>query len=256
MKPKRSHFSAFAPATAVLMALSLSSVPSAPSASELLTPVPQAVSPEADLAHGGPGSGLSGTVGHEDTGFHGLSTSDLAAAIRSEPRSLELFDRARGAEAARRFLEHVPYGDRIFRTAGRYKLDSLLLAALVETESRFDPAAVSPQGAVGLTQVMPETAEDFGSHDLLDPAANLDAGARYFSTLLERFGGDPELALAAYNAGPATVSRYGGVPPFPETRRYVEKVMSLYYDHQARVGRRWPTSGPREAAQREGSVLR
>jgi soluble lytic murein transglycosylase-like protein len=235
MKPKRSRLTTVAPAAALFMIFSLTSVPSAPSVPDPTTAFEPAEAQTHDPAQDALARWLTGIPGNDEGGFQGLSGRDLAAAIRAEPRSLELFEKSSGSEATRRFLEHVPFGDRIFRVASRYRLDSLLLTALVETESSFDPGAVSPQGAMGLTQVMPDTARSFGSHDLLNPAVNLDVGARYFSSLLERFGGDVELALAAYNAGPATVSRYGGVPPFRETRRYVDRVLSLYLDHHHRV---------------------
>ena len=97
---------------------------------------------------------------------------------------------------------------------------SALFLALIERESGWNPRAVSPKGAQGLGQLMPDTARDLGVSDPFDPAQNLDGAARYFATQLARFG-DVRLALAAYNAGPEAVARHGGVPPYPETRAYV-----------------------------------
>ena len=139
----------------------------------------------------------------------------------------------------------MPYGDAISAAAERYRLDSLLLAAMVEAESRFDARVVSPRGAVGLLQVRPQLA---AAADLFDPTVNLDVGARYFGELLHRFGGDVELALAAYNAGPNAVRRHGGVPPYRETSRYVKKVLRIYEGHQratrgAAQGERAATAG-------------
>lgn len=108
--------------------------------------------------------------------------------------------------------------------AARYGLDTELILRVIEAESGGDPRAVSPKGAMGLMQLMPETARALGVSDPFDPQQNLEGGIRYLSHLMRRFG-DARLALAAYNAGPGTVARYGGVPPFPETQRYLEKVL-------------------------------
>jgi len=122
----------------------------------------------------------------------------------------------------------VPYGSLIVTVAQRYGLDPALLAAMVQVESGFDPRAVSPAGAKGLLQLMDATAAALGVRDPFDPAQNLDGGARYFRELLDRFGGDVRLALAAYNAGPVAVQRAGGIPPYPETQRYVEAVLAVW----------------------------
>ncbi|MFS8640308.1 MAG: lytic transglycosylase domain-containing protein [Symbiobacteriaceae bacterium] len=111
--------------------------------------------------------------------------------------------------------------------ARRYGLDPRLLWAVARAESGLNPAAVSPAGAVGLMQLMPSTARALGVSDPFDPVQNVDAGARYLRQQLERFG-DIRLALAAYNAGPGAVQRYGGIPPYRETRQYVERVLALW----------------------------
>lgn len=115
----------------------------------------------------------------------------------------------------------------VSETARRYGLDERLVLAVVQTESGFDPDALSPVGAAGLMQLMPATAADLDVGDAFDPEQNVDGGVRYLRGMLDRFDGRLELALAAYNAGPAAVHRYGGIPPFPETRDYVSRVLEL-----------------------------
>lgn len=114
----------------------------------------------------------------------------------------------------------------IRETADRFGLDPALFESLIHAESDFNPGALSPKGAVGLTQLMPQTAKSLGVSDPYDPQQNLDGGAKYLAGLLKRFGGDERLALAAYNAGPGAVERHNGVPPFSETRRYVDRIMA------------------------------
>lgn len=106
-------------------------------------------------------------------------------------------------------------------------IDPCLVQAVLEVESDYRPNAVSSKGAQGLMQIMPETQNDLGLQRPFDPEANIAAGVRYLNQLLERFP-EVELALAAYNAGPGTVDAYNGIPPYPETRRYVRKVLDLY----------------------------
>jgi soluble lytic murein transglycosylase-like protein len=116
----------------------------------------------------------------------------------------------------------------IDKAAADAGLDPALLDALVSVESSYDPGARSRAGAMGLSQLMPGTAEALGVKNVWDPHENLQGGAKYLSQLLSRFGGDIPTALAAYNAGPASVVKHGGIPPYSETRAYVNRVMSLY----------------------------
>jgi soluble lytic murein transglycosylase-like protein len=109
--------------------------------------------------------------------------------------------------------------------ARRHALDPELVRAVVAVESDFRADAVSPKGAQGLMQLMPATARALGVKDAFDPAQNLDGGARHLRALIDQYGGDIKLALAAYNAGAGAVARHGGVPPYPETREYVRKVL-------------------------------
>lgn len=107
----------------------------------------------------------------------------------------------------------------------RHNLDPALIAAVIQVESGFFKEALSPKGAKGLMQLMPETGLELGVTDLFDPMTNVDAGSRYLRQQLDRFG-SVELALAAYNAGPGAVMKYGGIPPYKETQAFVKKVLS------------------------------
>ena len=119
--------------------------------------------------------------------------------------------------------------DKIIKTiSAKYNVDPRLVSAVVQTESNFDPKAESACGAQGLMQLMPATAKELGVQDSLDPAQNLDGGVQYLGSMLNRFDGNVAMALAAYNAGPAAVSKYGGVPPYKETQTYVKRVLDAY----------------------------
>ena len=117
------------------------------------------------------------------------------------------------------------------RLAAQFSVDVRLAHAVVQVESNYEPKARSPKGAMGLMQIMPEIAEEYAVDDPFDPAKNLGAGLQHLRALLDKFPSDLSRALAAYNAGVGAVARYGGVPPFPETRDYVRRVLAL-------VGRR------------------
>jgi peptidoglycan DL-endopeptidase CwlO len=121
-------------------------------------------------------------------------------------------------------LAGVPYADLFVRAGNRHGVDPSLLAAVASQESGFNSGAVSPAGAQGLMQFMPATARGLGVNPL-DPASAVDGAARYLGDLTRQFG-STSLALAAYNAGPGNVQKYGGIPPFPETQNYVRAVMS------------------------------
>jgi soluble lytic murein transglycosylase-like protein len=121
-------------------------------------------------------------------------------------------------------LAGVPYADLFARAGNRHGVDPALLAAVASQESGFDSGAVSSAGAQGLMQFMPATARGLGVNPL-DPTSAVNGAAKYLSDLTQQFG-STSLALAAYNAGPGTVSRYGGVPPYPETQNYVRSVLS------------------------------
>ncbi|REK03662.1 MAG: lytic transglycosylase domain-containing protein [Acidobacteria bacterium] len=154
----------------------------------------------------------------------------LTDAVQERQQSFELFCAPAGGSET--VISSLPYGAEILEAASRHEVDPLLVASIVEAESSFDPRAVSPVGAVGLMQLMPETALELGAPDFRDPRINLDAGSRYLGQLLRRYDGNVALALAAYNAGPGNVERFGEVPPFRETQRYVERVLSRYLERR------------------------
>lgn len=116
----------------------------------------------------------------------------------------------------------------IVRVAKKYRVETELVKAIIRVESGYDAHAVSRNGAQGLMQLMPDTAEALGVRDCFDPAQNIDAGVRYFNKLKKQFSGNIVLALAAYNAGPARVRKCGGIPELRCTRRYILKVLDFY----------------------------
>jgi soluble lytic murein transglycosylase-like protein len=131
----------------------------------------------------------------------------------------------------RRPLESRPFAALIETVALKHGIDPALVHAVIEAESNYRASARSHVGARGLMQVMPATARDLGvtsARHLFDPQQNVEAGVKYLKFLLERFDGDLPTALAAYNAGPGAVSKYDGIPPYPETQNYVRKVLSNF----------------------------
>jgi len=121
-----------------------------------------------------------------------------------------------------------PWNAMIEGTASRHQVDPDLVRAVVRVESNFNPFAVSSRGASGLMQLIPATARRFGVQNIFDPKANLEGGVRYLKYLMNLFGGNLKLSLAAYNAGENAVGRHNGVPPFPETQDYLRKISELY----------------------------
>ena len=156
----------------------------------------------------------------KDPGAYRLKgTGDKAAPVASRKSSASLLAG----------LDKLPYADLVASAASTHQLEPALLHAIIQVESRHNPAAVSPKGAIGLMQVLPETARNMGVADARTPEQNIAAGARYMRLLIDTFGSDMQLALAAYNAGQNAVIRHGyRIPPYPETQAYVPAVMDVY----------------------------
>jgi soluble lytic murein transglycosylase-like protein len=124
------------------------------------------------------------------------------------------------------------YDELISQASKRHGVSFPLLKAIIKAESDFDPQAVSKKGAMGLMQIMPQNFKLLGLDDPFDPTQNINAGARYFKQLYDRFGGKLALSLAAYNAGPSVVDHYQTIPPYEETEEYVRRVLSYYYNYK------------------------
>lgn len=157
----------------------------------------------------------------------------VAVRVRNSPSSDAAEASGSAASGAKKVVQGRSAGSvdletLVRRAAEQHGVDPALIFAVIRQESAFDPYAVSRKGAVGLMQLMPETAKVLGVKDILDPAENVHGGVKYLRRLLERYEGDVRLALAAYNAGEGAVDRYGEIPPYRETRDYVERISSWY----------------------------
>jgi soluble lytic murein transglycosylase len=128
------------------------------------------------------------------------------------------------------------YDGLIGLTAREHRVQPALVKAVIAAESNFDPGAVSRKGARGLMQLMPETAQELGVDDSFEPSDNVRGGTRYLRSMLDRYG-DLSRAIAAYNAGPTAVDRHGGIPPYPETQDYVNRVLTYYRAYHGDFGR-------------------
>jgi soluble lytic murein transglycosylase-like protein len=124
-------------------------------------------------------------------------------------------------------IKGASFNELVQKASQKYGVDTELIHAVIKAESNYNPKAVSKSGALGLMQLMPATAKWLGVKNSLDPAQNIDGGVKFLSRLLDHYDGNTELAVAAYNAGPGAVDKYGSIPPYRETQVYVSRVMSL-----------------------------
>lgn len=178
---------------------------------------------------------LLGEQGHADALPECLLTGATPVFdVPPEPSSLvESVESVVPFEVVERYVLALP-GDKrrhaqlIQRLAPQFDVDARLALAIARAESNFDPRALSPKNAMGLMQLIPDTATRFGVRNAFDPEQNVRGGLAYLRWLLERFNGDVALASAAYNAGEGTVDRFGGVPPYAETRHYVQRILHFY----------------------------
>ena len=154
----------------------------------------------------------SGTAGSGETPLHAAASA--APAVKSVPVRMAPEELNRVVQAS----------------AEKNHVDPALVRAVIRHESNWNSSAVSPKGALGLMQLIPGTAQRLGVGNAFDPVQNVDAGTRYLGMLLARYNGDLSKALAAYNAGPGVVDRFGGVPNYRETRNYVQRVTSTYFE--------------------------
>ena len=164
-----------------------------------------------------------------------------SARFLAMPRPMITPELARAMKSGRVHTPDREWARIIRKAAGIHGLPEELIASVIHTESAFQARAESPKGAQGAMQIMPQTQRELGLTDPFDPEANVLAGCAYLRRQLDRFG-SLELALAAYNAGPANVKKYGGIPPFPETRDYVARVKSRFKDSK----RHQEGAGPKE----------
>jgi soluble lytic murein transglycosylase-like protein len=161
--------------------------------------------------------------------FAAATLSATPSHVKARPLFPSVSTTITGFEAAR---PEGLFEGLIQEAAHVHGVDPALIRAVMQAESRFDPTVVSPGGAQGLMQLMPALAKELGVADPLDPRDNIMGGAKYLKQLLDANNGNLRLALASYNAGPANVKRFNGVPPFKETRDYVRKVIDLLDDAQ------------------------
>ncbi len=189
--------------------------------------------------------------------------------LLAEPSDAEDITRKRGRDGRVYFTNRAPLVNStpstprsryarimplVYTLARKYDIDAQLVRAVISVESNFNVQAISRAGAQGLMQLMPATAAHYGVADPFDPEANIEGGIRFLKDLWHRYQGDVNRVLAAYNAGENAVKRYGGVPPYPETQRYVVRVLALYnrygtssriYRYRTARGRKLFTDTPR-----------
>ena len=177
---------------------------------------------------------VAGGVEAAVEGVESVASAPLASVVEA-PKKLTIV-----TEKVREdfFHKEVPFGSIIYKEAKKNNVRPELIAAVVQAESRFKPTARSGAGAIGLMQLVPRTGRWMGARDLTNPGQNIAAGAKYLKYLSERFDGNETKMIAAYNAGEGNVKRFGGVPPFKETRNYVAKVRDYEKEFHNRVENR------------------
>lgn len=200
------------------------------------TPLPVPPDPRGQIAHD---LATARQIADQVSGGVTGAVQDVASTVASTPSQIAeapqtLVDIAEQVKQ-RFFQREVPFGSIIYDEAKKNDLPPELLAAVVQTESQFVPTARSNRGAVGLMQLVPRTGRWLGADNLNDPAQNIQAGAKYLRYLTDRFAGDQQMAIAAYNAGEGNVRRFNGIPPFRETRNYVARVRTCQQDLGARA---------------------
>jgi soluble lytic murein transglycosylase-like protein len=173
----------------------------------------------------------------EKTGALGSTATRLEEFFESAGESVQSFSlNSLGASTALPPIQltklastKTSFDDIVEQAAAAFNLPAKLIKSVIQKESNFNPNAVSHAGASGLMQLMPATARGLGVKDIFDPAENIFAGTKYLRQMMDKYNNNIELALAAYNAGPGNVDKYGGIPPFKETQNYVNKVTNMFY---------------------------
>lgn len=179
-------------------------------------------------------------------GWMDVSTADV---VKIEPEEVFVPIPQPTAVGPAQAANQPPYHELVLAAASRYGVDAELISSVMEVESHFNPKAISVKNARGLMQLLPETAARLGVKDIFDPKENIDAGTHYLHDLLQLYNNDFTLALAAYNAGPDKVQKYGNVPPFRETESYVKQVKRKYQKNKSAPATKIPappasTTGP------------
>jgi soluble lytic murein transglycosylase-like protein len=179
-----------------------------------------------------------GTIVYTNVPPSGQKVQKVAGSFRAAPSPSDVVPQARRADDLRR-----KYDELMESAAIRYRIPVALVRAIVQAESNYDPNAVSPAGASGIMQLMPDTAREMFVKDIFDPKENIEGGTRYLRVLANTFNGDMVKMVAAYNAGPDAVAKWGGsVPPYAETQDYVRKVIALYFQYKDQVAQPSPAS--------------
>jgi soluble lytic murein transglycosylase-like protein len=208
--------------------------PQRPQAPVIQTDLQQAQSIAQQVA-GGVTTGMQAVT----SGVQAVASAPVQAIVQAPEKMAVITDGIR----QQFFAKEVPFGSVIYTEAKKNNLPPELVAAVVHTESKFNPTARSRVGALGLMQLVPRTGRWMGASNLFDPVQNIQAGAKYLKYLSDQFNGDQQKIVAAYNAGPGNVQRFNGVPPFRETRNYVARVKNFQQDLGDRLATQMDTQG-------------